>query len=416
MKKLLCLLFCAVLLCGAVGCGLVLPVPETQAPTETAEPTQWVLEDTIEAKKYEGVELVFLSCWAEDAAQAAVLTQAAEVFEMTTGAAVQILWSQDFENLIQTGDIYQLPGGMLQEYVDRVLDLTEPAQNAGYGQKSFSALTDQVISRCGKLAAIPQVPYLSGFYYNREAFESCAVAQPPQTWEQFAAVCAALDAGGWVPLTMNSESADDVLMLHLAQYLGAEAALSVARSGGWQDQAGSAVSDLIDLAAAGYLVRGVPADYPGGQNRIGLSNAVMIWGTNELCAQTSEAALAELDWGVFPYPGVAGAEPVISVESDVLAVAAECAQSQAAFEFILLLTTGEFDQLRADLTCGIPADPNNISPIRGAVEALQIAQIVENVPVEFTQSQLDTILKLWKGAYQQAEAFTEAMDALYSQS
>ena len=44
------------------------------------------------------------------------------------------------------------------------------------------------------------------------------------------------------------------------------------------------------------------------------------------------------------------------------------------FDFLMLLVTGEFDQLRTDLSCGIPADPRNESAIIGAMDAIAAAQ------------------------------------------
>ncbi|MBQ7801976.1 MAG: extracellular solute-binding protein [Oscillospiraceae bacterium] len=407
MKKLCSLLLCAALIMGlAAGCARVTP-EETEPPvTETAAPTEWVLEETAQPRKYEGVTLVMGSSWAEDAPEAAVLTQAAEVFEARTGAVVELRWGGE-----EAADILQLSGTALAEGAGDLLDLTELAAAAGYAEKSYSCLTEQVVSRCGYLAAIPQTPYVTGIYYNREAFEAAGIAQTPQTWSAFLEVCAALKAAGWEPLTLNSEDAGPVLLRHLTQYLGAEAE-NIARTGGWQEKALDAAADLVDFAGAGYLVSGAPA----GENRVTLSNAAMVYGTNALCARAEEAARADLRWGMFPYPGVGGAEPVISVDAEVLAVSAACAAPQAAFDFILLLTTGEFDQLRADLTKGIPADPGNVSPIAGASEALTLAQTVEPANGAFTEEQLNVILKLWKGKCTESAAFAAEMDRLYPET
>lgn len=414
MKKIISLLLCTALLCGlAAGCSRERPEEtEVMEVTETAAPTEWVLED-LPLKKYDGVTLVFRSSWAETSAEAEVLTQAAEVFEVQTGAAVDIQWSAEED---ASGDIVQIPGTRLAEYADNLLDLTELAEAAGYAGKSFDCLTDQVLSRCGFLAGIPQTPYVSGFYYNREAFAASGIVQTPRTWSEFLEVCNGLTAAAWQPLTLNSESTDDLLLLHLTQYLGAEEARNVTANGGWEKNALAlqASADILQLVGAGYLVTGTPAAAPAGQNKIGLSNGAIVYGTNAVCAQVEEAALAELDWGMFPYPGIGGAEPVIAVDSDVLAIGADCSEPQAAFDFIMLLTTGEFDQLRADLTNGIPADPNNESPVAGAAEAMQIAQVIEPAAVEFTEKQLETILKLWEGKYQENVTFARAMDQLYS--
>ena len=91
MKKLLSLLLALALIgTAAAGCGKEPETIETQPPATSA--AEWVLEAEPEEKQYDGVELTFLSSWAEDAPESAVLTQAAELFEATTGAVVQIRW------------------------------------------------------------------------------------------------------------------------------------------------------------------------------------------------------------------------------------------------------------------------------------------------------------------------------------
>ena len=86
----------------------------------------------------------------------------------------------------------------------------------------------------------------------------------------------------------------------------------------------------------------------------------------------------------------------------------ECAETQAAFDFVMLLATGEFDQLRADLTGGIPADPANRSPVEGAVEALQDAP-----PADlgiFGSKQTDAAVKLWSGWYDKPNRYAIALE------
>ena len=109
MKKL-CITLMLTLMAGLLMAGCPRQQPEPTMETEpetTAAPTEWVLEMEPEPKKYEGTELTFDAMWAEDSAEAAVLRQAAEVFEVQTGAGVEIIWpgTEDAK-----ADILQLPG------------------------------------------------------------------------------------------------------------------------------------------------------------------------------------------------------------------------------------------------------------------------------------------------------------------
>lgn len=409
-KRIAALLGAALVCVGAVGCGKA-PISAETDLTQASSPTQWVMDAGEETRKYEDVSLQFLSCWEETAPEAAVLNQAAELFRETTGAEVTVVWSPEY---YEDGDIFQMPGIVLgSNYADKVLDLTDMAEAAGYEDKSLDALRSQVIRRSGTLNAIVQTPYISGFYYNTEIFDECGMEETPLTYEAFLKLCKTLKEQGYEPMTMNGDRAGEQLLLHLSQYKGAAKAATIAKSGGWSADAGQAVADIWQFVQEGYLAYSTPAAYPGGQNRMGLSNCAFLYGTNALCAQVEQETHTSMSWGVFPYPAVGGAAPMVSVDGEVLAISKTCTNAQAAFDFIMLLTTGEFDQLRADITNGIPADPNNVSPIRGVAQTLDQAMVMELEEVEFTEKQETAILKLWQGKFDTADDFTKAMDKLY---
>lgn len=406
MKKIISLLLILTIF-ALCGCGQDVP-PETtvlNAPTEP--PVQEIpFAQEPDLRKYPGTQLQFFSLLAEDDPEAAAVTQAAAVFSRQTGAEVTVTWlGGDEAALIQAlaagsgADIFEISGIGLQNVgASYALDLTELAGASDYESHSYEALRGQVAQRCGYLAGIPWRLYLTGVYYNREAFADCAIDQAPKTWEEFLAACQALVTGGYAPLTMDAENAYIPLELHLERSLGAERATELLSSGSWEKdaQAMQAVGQLCAFVADGYLMKGCPADYPAGQNKLALSNAAMAAGSNRLCGQVEDTALVEISWGVFAWPGD-GAGTGTAVDADVLAVNKASPNAQAAFDFILLLSTGEFDQLRADLSGGIPADPANVSPIFGAEEALAAADSRSlGLPDSKNNSR---ILKLWQGKY-----------------
>jgi hypothetical protein len=94
--------------------------------------------------------------------------------------------------------------------------------------------------------------------------------------------------------------------------------------------------------------------------------------------------------------------------ADVIAISPDCENPQAAFDFLMLLVTGEFDQLRADLSEGIPADPRNASPVAGAMEAIS-----QNQPEPlgyFGRKQQDVAWKLWSGWYRKAAQYASLLE------
>ena len=107
MKKLICLLLCALMLCGCAQ------TQETVTPTEPTEaPTRPLVEVPMEIEesrlKYEGVQLTYWSLLAETAPEARVLTEAAVDFQRTTGATVDIHWQAGDEAAVIEG----LGGGL----------------------------------------------------------------------------------------------------------------------------------------------------------------------------------------------------------------------------------------------------------------------------------------------------------------
>lgn len=419
MKKLVSLLLCAALILTILpGCDR-----EEEIPEETAAPTAPVVEVELETqantRKYTGVELQFLSMLEEDAPGADVLMQAAEVFYQQTGAAVQIQWLGGDEALLTANleegakvDIFSASLEQLSGTIGMyALELTEMAAQEGYEEHSYPVLLEQIIERCGRLIAIPQIPYVYGVYYNADAFDEIGVEKMPESWEDFLKLSEALTRGGYKPMAMDAERANMVLELHLERSLGFEKLAILMTEGGWplEEYYVELFQRAIDFADAGYLSKGDPTAFPGGQNKIALSNVAMVVGGNEMCLQVEQYSKMETRWGVFPYPGD-GAGKGYGIRSDTLAIHAQSENPEAAFEFLMLLTTGEFDQLYADVTGGIPADPNNFSAIVGARELLMDAdtRLIGLLKPEHNE----LFCQLWNGWYKRATYFAGAINNL----
>lgn len=421
MKKLTCLLLCAVLLLSAAACAHEEPPTEPTEPTE--EPTRPVVEVPMETeaaqRKYEGVQLQYWSLLGETDPEAAVLRQAAQDFEQATGASVTLNWLGGDEaklTEILTGDlqadIFEASGeGLKQELLPFALDLTELAAGARYDTKSWEVLRSQIISRYGTLKAVAHRPYLYGLYYNREAFDDLGIEATPSTWQEYLAFCQMLKENGYEGLVIDQERAHLVLELHMERALGWDVLKDTMINAQWRknDMALTMIQEAIGFAEMGYLVKGTPAAYPEGQNRLAQSNALLVAGSNVLCGEVERACLADMKWGVFPYPGD-GPGTGLLVDADVLAVNASCAAPEAAFDFVMLLTTGEYDQLRSDVTVGIPADPGNSSPITGANVCM--ASATAQAPKWFAPDNNELFSRLWNGYYKTGAFFANQLNLL----
>jgi len=401
MRKILWLLL-PLLVLTLTACGAE-AMPETTAPLIEVEIPY---EEPTVVLPYQGTELTFLSIWQKDDPLAQVLVQAAQFFEKKTGAAVAILWPGEE----QTADVIQIRAADFAAMsAETVLDLTEMAKNAGYDQKSHEALRAQIVTQLGFLGAVAQTPYLGGIYYNADAFTNCGVTRMPQSWEEFTQICQTLRQKGWQPLTLDREDAVSAMELHLRRIIGDEAMMRyMGKDAHWHfDQTVvAAMEQIMIFVQEGNMTYGTPAEYPAGQNKMALSNAAMMVGTNADCAAIEASTLTDIRWGVFPYPGEK--ESGTWITADMLVIHRDCKNAQAAFDFVMLLASGEFDQLRANVSCGIPADPANSSPIAGAMEALNAAP-PEPLGV-FGSKQTDAAVKLWSGWYDKANRYAIALE------
>jgi len=418
MKKLISLLLCALLLCG---CG------REQVPTVPSEPTEAPTRPVVEVpmdadgvrRKYEGVQLTYRSLLAQTDAEARVLMQAAEDFELTTGAVVDIHWQAgDEAGLIadltggQRADLFEVSGqGLKQSLLPLAADLTEPAAGAGYEAKSWQVLRSQILSRCGSLSAIAYRPYLYGLYYNQQVFDDLGIRTGPSTWQEYLDFCQMLKQKGYEGLAIDGEKAHLVLELHMERALGWEGLKETMVYAQWRknEMAGTMIQEAIRFANEGYLVKGNPAAWPLGQNRLAQSNAVFVAGSNVLCKQVEDDTLSDVRWGVMGYPGD-GPGTGLLVDADVLAVHKNCENPAAAFDFIMLLTTGEYDRLRADVTVGIPADPTNSGPITGTADAMAAA--TPQAPKWFTPDNNELFSRLWNGYYKTGIYFADQLNIL----
>ncbi len=408
----------ALLLICLCGCGG--ESPATEAPTETTAPTEYVerIEPELPAdeRPYVGVELNMLSLLDASDARAAVLAQAAQAFEIRTGAQVLVeYFGGDADALMQRiadADIFNVAvDDLAGTMAAQALDLTDMAAKADYEARSHAALRDQIIERCGFLAGIAQEPLLYGMYYHVDAFSDAGIEDPPHGWEDHLMASEGLVRAGYMPFAMDIETSHLVLELHLERQIGAQELQNRMENALWTQQI--EYFDLfrraIDYAGAGYLAKGDPAAFPNGQDKLALSNVAMAAGSNELCAQVERSTGMELNWGVFPYPGD-GDGRGFAVESNVLCISKTSQHAQAAFDFLMLLTTGEFDRLYADVGIGIPADPQNVSRIVGATQLLADAD-TQGIGI-LHEKDNELFSRLWNGWYKTPKYFASAMNGL----
>lgn len=408
MKKRLWMVLLALLLLA--GCGAKEEIQEMTEPPLVE--VQVAYEETVQELPYADTELVIQSMWLRENPLSRVLLEAAALFERQTGAVVTVRWRDENTTLESAEgiDIIQIPAAefasMNAEYA---LDMTDMAAAAGYEAKSHETLRQQIVQQCGYLGAVAQIPYLGGIYYNADIFAQCGIETLPQDWDGFLALCHGLRQRGWQPLTLDQEDALAAMELHLRRSVGTDEVRRMMSKGHRWDTNMPAIDamDQVKLFVQdGNMATGTPAETPVGQNKMASSNAAMMVGTNADCADVEEASLMDLNWGVFPYPGNLSSGTWMT--ADMLVIHRNTKHAQAAFDFLMLLATGEFDQLRADLSVGIPADPENESPVSGAMDAIRAAQ---PEPLGLMgKKQMTAAVRLWSAYYSQSGRYASLLE------
>lgn len=433
MKKILSVLLASVMVlamlagCSSTG-GTESKAPENNTPagTESKAPEGG-------DQQSEGKTITMWSMWSSGEPQANVIEEAAAAYEAKTGVKVNIEFKgrdvnkvlsaslEAKENIDIIEDDYKRIGTVYNKFT---YDLTDMAKAVNYDSFSYKCLNDQSIEWAGYLNAIAEQPQVGGIFYDKDAFEKAGVAAEPKTWAEFLDVCQKLKDAGIAPIAQDSAYCDFAFYHQLVRHLGEDKIEELDMNGGWSGTAAEQAADeIIDLINKGYFVDGAPDEFPSSENKIGFGQAAMIVCANYVTAEVNNNTQTQVNWGLFNYPAVDGGADNASAYAGAnsLAITSYSENPQEAFDFIIFLTTGEWDQKMADTAAQIPADSRNKAPavLNGTVETLLAADkpmtwcagISANADVKDAIKSL--CVELFEGKYATGADFCAALDALY---
>ena len=393
--------------------------PEGEAPAEEAAP--------------EPIVLNFRSTCNGDEPRAQILQTAADLYEIQTGVHVSIeWWGSDLPSYIagsleagESVDIFEGDSLTISSDLGQfTYDLTDMAAAAGYAEHSYGVFNDRSVALAGHLNCITEIPQVGAFFYDQDAFKAAGIPAAPTTWGEFLDDCAKLKTAGYGPLALDNNFAHFFFYHHLVRYLGESGVTALRDNGGWSanESVVRAAQDMIDLRQAGYLVFGAPEEYPGSQNKLGYGLAAMVLGYDSVVPEVESATLANMRWGAFKYPAVDGGvnDDATYVNATSLAISSYCAHPQEAFNFIMYLVTGEYDQNISNQYTLIPTDTANTAPAcrASAAELLKTVTVPMNYfgqlwYMPYWDSASDMILGLFRGDYATGAEFCAAIDTLY---
>lgn len=431
MKKILSVLLASVMVLAMLaGCSNK-PTEESKAP-ENSTPAGTEESKAPEGNSGEGKTITMWSMWSSGEPQANVIEEAAAAYEAKTGVKVNIEFKGRDVNKVLTAsleakeaiDIIEDDYQRIANTYPNILDLTDMAKAVNYDSFSYACLNNQVIEWVGHLNSIVEQPQIGGFFYDKDAFEAAGVTAAPATWTEYLDACQKIKDSGVAPIAQDSAYANFAFYHTLVRYLGEEKITELATNGGWSGTAAEkAAQDIIDLRNKGFLADGAPDEYPASQNKIGFGEAAMVICGNYVTAEVDGNTGTQVNWGFCNYPAVDGGADNASVYggANSLAITDYSENPQEAFDFIIFLTTGEWDQKMATEAKQIPADTRNKAypSLEGSVEALQAAEkpmtwcagLNANADLKDTIKSMCT--ELFEGKYADGAAFCAALDALY---
>ncbi|MDR0600713.1 MAG: extracellular solute-binding protein [Treponema sp.] len=323
-----------------------------------------------------GAQLVYWSMWNETEPQGQVIGRAAEAFTAATGIKVEVnfngrdirktlqpaldagetidIFDEDIERVSNTWGNYLLA---LDSYVDKAYSTT--------GGKPFNETVNKTLLDLAKRlggGSIKNIPYQPSAFitmYNKDLFNQAGIGSPPKTWDEFLDACAKLKAIGAAGITV-----DDAYMACLFGYTidriaGMDAALGMVAK---DDFSGPAVSQFGEIwenmAKNGYVIPSAASNiWPTGQvNDFATGKAAMYlngtWLPNEI-----KGNAPNMNWGSFAFPAIdAGGDGIEANNfgAQSFGINKNTKYPAEAFQFIVWITTGEWDAALAQESLGIP--------------------------------------------------------------
>lgn len=335
-------------------------------------------------------EINYWSMWNDYEPQATVLQAAADSFEARTGIQVNLVWvgraiTEYLDDALaaeETVDVFdddmQRVSTQLAAYC---LDLEKLAAAAGYEEYAVPVLTAAARGWAGSLLCIPYQPYTTGVFFTKSSFAAAGLLDgqgnpdTPDTWEEFLTACEALKNAGYLPLALDEGFAPFLYGYLLARIAGQETASDLVCRGGWSESAAARQAALCvqELWEKEYLNREGAEPFPEGEDRLGQGTAAMVVSGSWVPFEVAEHTGCEEEWGFFNFPDLGGPDgnTAACVGAQAMAVCRESRDPQAAFQFILYVTSGQWDQAMSRACNSLPVDIRNTDwpdPVAGVRE------------------------------------------------
>ncbi len=358
------------------GCGGDSQTSQTTDSNTTVATDSSDEETTKTSTSNGGGTVYYYSMWNETEPQGQVIAEAAEAFEEKTGTKVEITWAgRDTRKTLEPAITSGTDIDLFDEDVERVnqnwskflMDLEDMAaktydttNNKPYSEVLNQTLVDlaRSLGEGGTLHTIPYQPSAFVTMYNKAIFQEAGIDGVPKTWDEFLDACEKIKSIGKTPITVDDAYMGCLVGYTLGRTIGKDAALELSQDKTKWDSALEAAQVWQNMYEKGYISQKAGANiYPAGQQEIASEEVAMYLNGTWLPNEIKNSVSPDFQWGSFAFPAISEKGDGIEANnygSQCFGINKDAKNPEGAFNFIVFLTTGEYDTKLAEESLGIP--------------------------------------------------------------
>ena len=331
-------------------------------------------------------KVVYWTMWNEAEPQGTVIAEAVEAFTEKTGIEVEIvfngreirktlqpaldagetidLFDEDIDRVAKTWGKYLLD---LTPYIDRVYSTTNEQPYSTQINQTLLNLAKEIGG--GKVMNIPYQPFAFVVMYNKDLFTKAGITSVPETWAEFEDVCAKLVAAGITPITVDDAYMPALFGYNMARLAGNETTLAMVKNNDFTDPAVLEFGKIWeDFAKKGYISKKAASNiFPAGQVEEFATGKVAMYLNGTWLPNEIKGNAPDMNWGSFAWPAMS--ERGSGIESNVygaqsFGINKNSQVADEAFQLIVWLTTGEWDEKLASESLGVPMGNDSDWPLQ----------------------------------------------------
>ncbi len=330
-----------------------------------------------------GKKVVYWTMWNEAEPQGQVIARAAEAFREKTGTEVEVVFNgREIRKIlapaIDAGDVidifdedvdrvstswgkYLLPLG---SYVGKVYDTTKGKPFDTQINQTLVALSKELGG--GEMKMVPYQPFLFTVLYNKDLFNKAGIKSLPKTWAEFESVCAELKAAGITSITVDDAYMAAFFGYNMSRLIGVDATLKMVEDNDFSNPGVLKFAEIWnDFAKKGYMSAKAASNiWPAGQVEEMAKDKVAMYLNGTWLPNEIKGSAPNLNWGAFAWPSMGGGNGVEATNygGQCFGINKDSKVADEAFQFIVFMTTGEWDATLASESIGIPMGNDSAWP------------------------------------------------------